>query len=451
MIGDLASIPDRRAIEALRNGVPNRDAVRVLGCNQPEVEARFTEQLAAVAAATDGDSQVPGMLVSGGFGSGKSHLLEYLEHLALSENFVTSRVVISKETPLHDPAKVFRAAVESAGVPGRTGMAIPEIALGLRQDSHPYAELYKWANHPDSNIAAIFPATLMLHERLNNDPELTELIRNFWGGDPLPIAKVREGLRQIGEAAAFSLKAVKARELTEQRFPFVARLIQGAGYRGWVFLIDEVELVGRYSLVQRGKSYAELARWMGKIEGLQSPGITTVAAVTDDFALAILQSGTGKGDRDYVGAKLRDRGTDEYLALAARAEAGMRIIEREAITLQPPTEEMLLETYERLKGIHARAYAWDPPPIASADLAMRRAMRSHVRRWMNEWDLKRLYPGAIVSTEERELRPSYEEDKALEETPAETGDEDAPSETGHDALLRAVFTELGDADGPDRT
>ncbi len=29
---------NRRAIEALRNGVPNEDAVRVLGCDQPEVE-----------------------------------------------------------------------------------------------------------------------------------------------------------------------------------------------------------------------------------------------------------------------------------------------------------------------------------------------------------------------------------------------------------------------------
>jgi len=426
MIGDRATISDRRAVEALRNGVPNRDAVRALGCNQPDVESRFIEQLAAVAAATDGEAQVPGLLVSGGFGSGKSHLLEYLQHLALTQNFVVSRVVISKETPLYDPAKVLRAAVEAANVPGRSGAAIPEIALGLRQDSRPYAELYKWANHPDSNVAAIFPATLMLHERLNNDPELVELIRNFWAGDPLPIAKVREGLRQIGESAAFSLKAVKARDLTEQRLAFVARLIQGAGYRGWVLLIDEVELIGRYSLVQRGKSYAELARWLGRIEGLQLPGITTVAAVTDDFALAVLQQ---KGDRDYVGAKLRDRGTDEYLALAARAEAGMRIIEREAIGLRPPTKETLLDTYERLKAIHAHAYAWDPPAIAFADLATSRAMRSHVRRWINEWDLKRLFPGATVDTEERELRPTYEEDLALEEAPPETG-EDALSAGG---------------------
>jgi hypothetical protein len=435
MTSELASIGDQRAIEALRNGVPNRDAVRALGCSQPEAEARFAAQLADVSAATAGDSQVPGLLVAGGFGTGKSHLLEFLEHLGLSENFVVSRVVISKETPLFDAAKVFRAAVESASVPGQTGMAIPEIALRLRQDSNSYVDLYKWANHPESDVAAIFPATLMLHERLNNDPELVELIRNFWAGDPLPIAKVRDGLRQIGEAAAFSLKAVKAKELTEQRFRFVARLIQGAGYRGWVLLIDEVELVGRYSLVQRGRSYAELARWMGKIEGQQIPGLTAVAAITDDFALAVLKQ---KGDGDYVGPKLRDKGTDEYLALAPRAEAGMRIIEREAMMLQPPTEAMLLETYEQLKAIHGRAYSWDPPSIAAADLATRRAMRSHVRRWMNEWDLKRLYPGASVSTEEQELRPTYEEDVVLEEPSTDDEGMEVKPGVGYEALMRAL-------------
>jgi hypothetical protein len=402
---------ERRAIEALRNGVPNEDAVRVLGCDQPEVEARFTAQLAAMDGALERDEQVPGLLIAGGFGTGKSHVLEYLAHLASAENFVTSRIVISKETPLYDPAKVFRAAVETAQVPGRTGMAIHEIALALRQDTSAYADLYKWANHPDSVIAPIFPATLLLHERLNNDPELSEEVRNFWAGDALPVRRVRDGLRQLGELATFSIRTVKARELAEQRFSFAARLIRGAGYRGWVLLIDELELVGRYSLLQRGRSYAELAHWMGAIEDLQHPGITAVAAVTDDFDLAVLQE---KGDRDYVGPKLRSRASDDFMTLAARAETGMRLLAREAVTLNPPTAEALRETHERLREIHARAYSWSPSEIESSDISMRRAMRSHVRRLINEWDLQRLYPGVGVNIEEQELRSNYTEDTTLE-------------------------------------
>src|SRR5215216_5765806 len=104
-------VTDRRAIEALRSGVPNRDAVLALGCAQTEIEDRFRRQLESVQRSAPHAPMTHGMLVQGGFGAGKSHLFEYLQHLALAENFVCSKIVISKETPLHDPAKMYRAAV----------------------------------------------------------------------------------------------------------------------------------------------------------------------------------------------------------------------------------------------------------------------------------------------------------------------------------------------------
>ena len=102
----------RRAIEALRR-VPNRDAVRLLSTQQPQVEARFRRQLAALAEDAAAGRPTPGLLIAGDFGAGKSHLLEYLEHAALEEHMVCSRIVISKETPLYDIRRVFRAAVQS--------------------------------------------------------------------------------------------------------------------------------------------------------------------------------------------------------------------------------------------------------------------------------------------------------------------------------------------------
>ena len=120
----------RRALEALRAGVPNRDAVAALGSLQTGVEDHFGELLDALraraldtGALTPGAggstdvSALPGMLIGGGFGSGKSHVLEYLAHRALDANFVVSKVVISKETPLHDPVKLYRAF--NAGFPCR--------------------------------------------------------------------------------------------------------------------------------------------------------------------------------------------------------------------------------------------------------------------------------------------------------------------------------------------
>lgn len=102
----------------------------------------------------------------------------------------------------------------------------------------------------------------------------------------------------------------------------------------------------------------------------------------------------------------------------------MRLIEREARILQPPDESTLRHTYDRLREIRAVAYRWDPPEIPWAEAAVTRRMRSYVRRWVNEWDLIRLYPGTEICTdEEPEIRPTYEQNECLEQ-PSEASAEE---------------------------
>lgn len=65
--------------------------------------------------------------------SGKSHLLAHLEHLAVSRDFVCSKVAISKETPLYDLGKVFTSAMENGRIPNRRGRFIEELVeQGMR-------------------------------------------------------------------------------------------------------------------------------------------------------------------------------------------------------------------------------------------------------------------------------------------------------------------------------
>ncbi|MDQ3294089.1 MAG: DUF2791 family P-loop domain-containing protein, partial [Actinomycetota bacterium] len=218
---DTNSAPDvvqrRRALEALRAGVPNRDAVAALGSLQTAVEDRFAELLDRVAAAGSGGGAeadaAGGLLIGGGFGSGKSHVLEHLAHRALDAGFVVSTVVISKETALHDPAKVFAAAVASARVPGRTGSAIDEIAADLQTGSAAYAELYRWVHHDDAPLNSRFAASLFLYEYARGDAEFADRIVRFWAGDPLPVADLRRRLKVAGVAATYKLAAAKERDL----------------------------------------------------------------------------------------------------------------------------------------------------------------------------------------------------------------------------------------------
>jgi hypothetical protein len=239
---------NRRALEALRNGVPNGDAVAVLGCNQPGVERSFNEMLSRVTGERQGPEGAQGMLVAGEFGSGKSHLLGYLEMQALSQNFVCSRVVISKENPLFDMDKVYRAVVENAKVPGVTGQMVEEIAQKLDPNSHSYGEFFKWANRNDNGLHRILPATLMVHER-DNDPELLNRINWFWSGERIDLKPVRDGLRHLGQLQNYTFRAPVSRDMPPQKLRFVLELIKAAGYNGWVVLLDEVELVANYSVL----------------------------------------------------------------------------------------------------------------------------------------------------------------------------------------------------------
>ena len=186
-------------------------------------------------------------------------------------------------------------------------------------------------------------------------------------------------------------------------------------------LLDEIELVGQYSQLQRGRSYAELSRWMGQTNGQQYPGLVVVGAQAGDFALATIDPTGNKKDRDYIGPKLQVR----YGHLVEAAETGMRLIERQSISLNEPVDRDIDETMAKLRGIYSAAYGWDAPelPTQERGAGYQNRMRYKVRTSINEWDLLRLYPDYAPDTDVREFHHTYEENKDLEKTTKDDADE----------------------------
>lgn len=457
-VSDSVKMKNQRAIEALRNGVPNRDAVAVLGCVQPEIERKLRDMLERIKNEITGDNSGNehsdcgncnnrnssdnsnnsnnnnndnnsssndagnnkgnskkhivnnGMLVAGDFGSGKSHLLEYLMHLALEQKFVCSRIVISKETPLYDPIKLYRAAIEAAVVPGKRGSAVTEIAAMLKFNDQNYRDFYLWA-HKENNINARFAATLFLYERMSNDPELSNHIIRFWSGDRISVGGIRKYLKACSETSTYRIDNIPARELALQSFKFNARMIAAAGYSGWILLIDEAELIGRYSILQRAKSYAELARFMGKYSESASDGLATIFAITEDFQRMVLE---GRDDFEKIPNKLRAKRTEGSNLLAKQAEAGMKMIQDECVLLNVPDKNILDLTYGKVKDIYKEAYGWDPPHVKPYGYMATTRMRQYIKGWITEWDLRRLYPDYSPELESMKLSQDYTEDKSLE-------------------------------------
>ena len=414
----------RLALEALRSGVPNREAVRIMGCNQPRAETRFNEMLARAGDTDNPPVNSQGMLVAGDFGTGKSHLLAHLEHQALSHNFICSKVVISKETPLYDLGKVFTSAMENGRMPDRSGRLIEELAHGMNTDSEEYAAFFHWANDAAASglLSPMFPASLIVHER-SGDLELNGEIESFWAGDRILISRVKNGLRQIGQQRNYTFKAPKAAELPPQRLCFAIELIKAAGYGGWVVLIDEIELIGSYSILQRGRSYAELSRWMGSVVSETYSALVVVGTVLDDFASVIISPDGAKKDHDYIRPKLE--ANPRYSHIAARAETGMKLLERERMPLSSPSDDDVNATVEKLRNLYSDAYGWDAPPLEgkAGGAGYQGRMRYKVRAAINEWDLLRLKPGSQPDTEIDEFTPMYDEDADLERgSKADSGD-----------------------------
>jgi len=403
----------RRAIEALRSGVPSWDAVSALGSGQTEAEDRFTALLDAAQ-----DGRTGGLLLSAGFGAGKSHVLTHLSALALDRGFALSTVVVSKETPLYDPAKVLRAAVDTLTGPGRTVGVLADAVAALDPDSSSYADLRRWVGSAEAGLDERFAATLLLHERLQAGdlPEAEDVLDaavRFWSGEPLRVPDVRRALKSVGAGGQFSFAAVGARDLARQRARFLSRLLRAAGHAGWVVLFDEVELIGRYSLLQRGRSYAELARWSGAAREDPGAPLVTVLALTDDFEAAVL---VGKDDRQLVPNRLRDKQTPEWAEAAALAEKGIRALQRDVLLLSAPDAAELDRAYQTLKQLHADAYDWSPPDVAGLERLGATRMRQYVRAWINAWDLLRLDPAHVPDTEVLAVTANYDEDFALEQS-----------------------------------
>lgn len=400
------TVNQRRALEALRAGVPNRDVARLLPPEQANLDQGFQALLTQVEHDWEGGKQPSGLLIEGDFGTGKSHWLEYFRHLALESHFVVSTVVINKETPLHDLTKLYRACVESAVILGKVGPALEEIAHAYEIDGHArFAELIEQL-HDAADLDPRYAATLCLFAR-NPADYLREKIIAEWTGYPMRVSDLRAALREL-EMTRFPVAAPRRGDLL-QRFTFLSRFFRAAGYTGWVLLFDETEMISKYSVRQRGRAYAHLAELLGAAKGVATPGLATVFTITKDYTGQVLYG--RKNDLETIPARLQ--GTRDEAMIPA-AEAGMRAIKSKCIELRPPTRAQVREIAQRVAALYADAYGWTVPMMDDVrEYAASTGMRQYVRTWINAWDLRRLYD-VQVDTVVEAVTQSYDEDTDLQ-------------------------------------
>ena len=206
----------------------------------------------------------------------------------------------------------------------------------------------------------------------------------------------------------FDPRLPPAAVLTEQRIRFVSHLFHAAGFAGWCLLLDEVELIGRYTPLQRALAYACLSVWLGLDPARRFPGIVTVYAITDDFVAAVIDH---RQDDEKLPERLRlkGRGQDAVLAMAAIHHVEHTVRQRR---LRLPGLDELDRTCLRLREIYEAAHDWLTPELPQSERTATRTMRQYIKSWITQWDLQRL-TGSGVAIVEQTITANYEENDGL--------------------------------------
>jgi hypothetical protein len=415
----VTDISARSAIEALRAGVPNTAAIRLLETGESALQKKFLDALELCGSGLRDEQQAEGIVVAGAFGAGKSHQLGYLGILAQQEHFVVSLVPISKETPLFDPARLFAAAIRAAAVPDAVDDVMTAVMARLHPNSDRYEALEYWttAEVRAGRLSPLFSALLHLIPRRTTDPDDHARIARFFAGGKLGITLVKSWLREAGAAGLFDLKPVRDADLAVQRLRFAPRLFRTADYSGWCVLLDEVELIARYSPLQRARSYAELARWLGSDKEQRIPGVITVAAVTDDFPDQMFR----QRDDERIPVLLQTRGLQHQ---ATMARSGVAWLDRRQFRLSAPDETKLRCSLDKIAALYSDSYGWKPPQIEIGERLAGKSMRQYIKSWIMTWDMLRLYGEMPVIAGET-IAIDYTQSSEIERAVAHNDEDDA--------------------------
>ncbi len=386
----------KHVIEALRSGVPSREVGEYFSEARPQMMQKIRDRLLKVSRTGASD----GMIITGRYGEGKTHLLNSVFNMAFEENMVVSMVSLGKETPLDKPYMLYQKLIAGTFLPGASQPGFRPKLLSMTQGSALAGDLlaYTAAELETDKLYYLLRAFLGTQEEEERSTFLADL-----EGDFTTAALIKKSYRRImGAPAKFRQSFVKSRHSMDY-FHFASHLFRQLGFNGWVILLDEAELLGRLGKKTRAKSYLQMQNFLSPSPHLE--GVFTLFAFSSSYAEDVID---GKGETAGVEAAFDSSPEDKKRAL----DSINRILH--APELAPLTKEEILRILSSIQDFHGRAYDWhpdvSPDTIYKATDTGGYLLRTRIRAAIEFFDQLYLY-GQAGETRITELgRESFEEE-----------------------------------------
>ncbi len=329
----------RHVIEALRSGIPSRAVGQYFSEARPKVMKEISDRLDKVC--EQGKSN--GMIISGKYGEGKTHLLNTVFNLAHSNNMVVSYLSLSKETPLDKLYLVYQKLIQNTYLPKRQQ---PGFMHELEKVS---------ANSPVANEMLLYAAKQLETDKLyylfrsylnTEDSDEKFLLQADLEGDfiaNVPLKKIYK--RIFGQPVKYNTNFTKTKHCGDY-FAFMSHLFLQMGYHGWVILIDETELMGRLGKKARLNAYRNIAHFLLPAERLEA--VFSIFALSASYVEDVIEA-----KHEYENLAM------VYLEEQEPAKTVMDLLVK-APQLLPLTKDEIQEILRKIQDFHGRAYEWTP-------------------------------------------------------------------------------------------
>lgn len=391
---------NRKIIEALRTGVPTREVVELLTGGQNELEKQYEKVLHQKRQGIKTSSN--GFVFFGGFGTGKSHILEVFSKTALDENFVVSRATISQNLKIGAPTAVIKSLLSNTQTLAHLEDGLERLLGDATATKNDFISLITWVQGEvnSGRLSSVYLGIANGIAKARYGSYLFELIIEFLRG-----ATVGGDLKKALDDSSLTLPKPGSRP--RETVAFLTRLFISLGFAGWVVLFDELELIRLLGgHVLRGRSYAELAHWMGFNEERPKQGLTVVGCMTAGYVQERIEwSHHGPSELLNIPSRIL---VSKSPHLAGAAKFGMELLQEwdagPVFHLHHPTKNDLERVQSVLKSTYEETYE-----VSVSSLPVQKSnidpMRIHIRRWIVSWDLQR--QGRVIDLIESHVSQVY--------------------------------------------
>lgn len=284
-----------------------------------------------------------GMIISGKYGEGKTHLLNTVFNLAHSNNMVVSWLSLSKETPMDKLYLVYQKLIGNTYLPKRQQ---PGFMHELEKIS---------PNSPVANEMLLYAAKELTTDKLyylfrsylnTEDSDEKFLLQADLEGDFIANAPLKKIYKRIfSQTVKYNMNFTKTKHCRDY-FSFMSHLFTQMGYYGWVILIDETELMGRLSKKARLNAYRNMADFL--LPERCSESTFSIFALSASYAEDVIE-----GKHEYENLAMI------YPEEPEPAKTVLDMLSR-APQLLPLTRDEIHEILYKIQDFHGKAYEWTP-------------------------------------------------------------------------------------------